>query len=528
VVRAPSPRSLRRALGLRRLRSSTSPDEETFRRIYLDGTWTDALPGMPRSGRGALPERSAAVIAFIRDLIGVGVVRSIVDIGCGDLTYIREIPEVTSGRCRYVGCDIVPELIRDHRALSWGEFHVADVTTPGFRVDADLVLLKDVLFHLTNEQALQALQNLRRSRWRWLVATSSAINSNAERAFDRWHFAPLNLTLPPFNLIPARALSRPDGGAFQVFTPEGLAGAQRPHRAGQYGSAAMQRVANSARRRLAGRRSGEAQQRVAELERRVAELEQRLDHERLYPLEWANRRVRDRFGNRVQSGPFAGLAYPDWAMSRVDLFSPKVLGSFERELHTRIDSMVAAQPRIVINIGAAEGYYAVGLARRLPAATVLAYEQREDLRADLQAIAELNEVSDRVCIEGHCDLDALAGAVSPGALVVCDCEGCETALLDPEAVPELGSCDLLVEAHDLLVPEATATLEARFAGTHAIETIAAQPRYVDELPELGFLPLVTAQLAISEFRTGPMQWLTMRPRAGGLSPAPAAPPEPAA
>ena len=57
-----------------------------FSAIYDEGTWTDALPGMPRSGRGALYERSLSVVQFIEDRIDAGDVRSIVDIGCGDLT----------------------------------------------------------------------------------------------------------------------------------------------------------------------------------------------------------------------------------------------------------------------------------------------------------------------------------------------------------------------------------------------------------------------------------------------------------
>jgi hypothetical protein len=56
-----------------------------------------------------------------------------------------------------------------------------------------------------------------------------------------------------------------------------------------------------------------------ELRERIAELEARLDHERLYPVEWANRRIRDRLGDEIQAGPFRGMRYPDWAMTRVDL-----------------------------------------------------------------------------------------------------------------------------------------------------------------------------------------------------------------
>src|SRR5262245_22577000 len=73
-----------------------------FSGIYDDRTWTDAIPGMPRSGRGPLYERSLSVVQFIEDRIAAGDVRSIVDIGCGDLTYMSRIDAVVSGRVAYV------------------------------------------------------------------------------------------------------------------------------------------------------------------------------------------------------------------------------------------------------------------------------------------------------------------------------------------------------------------------------------------------------------------------------------------
>jgi predicted O-methyltransferase YrrM len=245
---------------------------------------------------------------------------------------------------------------------------------------------------------------------------------------------------------------------------------------------------------------------------RVAELEARLDHERLFPVEWANRRVRDRFGERVQAGPFAGLRYPDWAFQRVDLYAPKLIGCFERELHPVIEYAIAAAPRLVVNVGAAEGYYTIGLARRLPAARVLAFEADESKHWMLDELARLNGVRDRIELLGACTPGALNERLEDGTLIVCDCDGCELELLDPSAVPALGTCALVVEAHDLLVEGLTPVLRGRFAATHALEEAPTEPRYVDDFPQLGDLPLVTRQLAISEFRGSPMCWLIMRPR----------------
>lgn len=199
---------------------------------------------------------------------------------------------------------------------------------------------------------------------------------------------------------------------------------------------------------------------------RIVELEQRLDHERLFPVEWANRRVRDRFGDTVVAGPFAGLTYPDWGIVHVDLFAPKLLGSYELELHEALEDVIAAAPDLVVNIGAGEGYYAVGLAKRLPQAHVVAFEAQDRRHLFFAAIAEHNGVSARISLRHACDADALRDVLAPSALVVCDCDGCEVDLLEPERVPELRSCWILVEAHDLLVEGVTPTLRERFDATH--------------------------------------------------------------
>jgi hypothetical protein len=205
------------------------------------------------------------------------------------------------------------------------------------------------------------------------------------------------------------------------------------------------------------------------------------------------------------------MRYPDWAMTEVDSYSPKVLGSFEMELHGAVESAVARGPRTVLNIGAAEGYYAVGMALRLPASDVVAFEPREPQAAQMQAIAQLNEVEVESVV-GRCTPELLAGRLQPGALVICDCDGCEAELLDPGATPALRTCDVIVETHDIFVPGTTALLESRFGPSHDIERFESAPRFPRDFPDLAFMPLATQVLAISEFREGPQSWLVMRAR----------------
>lgn len=244
---------------------------------------------------------------------------------------------------------------------------------------------------------------------------------------------------------------------------------------------------------------------------RCAELESVLDQERLYPLRWAHRRIRDEFGYAVLHGPFAGLRYPQALALDIEAYSGKLLGTYEAELHDTVETVVQEPFTTVVNIGASDGYYAIGLALRLPGATVHAFDTNTAHHDTLRSIAAENGVEERVVIRGECgpaDLEELAA----GALVVSDCEGCELPLLDPELVPALRTARLLIECHDLIDERITSTLTSRFSPTHDLEIIPTRPRWVSDHPELSFLPLVTQQLAIHEFREGPMHWLVGRPR----------------
>jgi len=213
---------------LRRRRGASPPPgvgphtealQATFSQIYGEETWTDKLPDMPRSGRGSLYERSKSVVQFIETAIDRGDVGSIVDIGCGDLTYMSKITQIVEGTVTYTGYDIVPSLVAEHQRLDWGDFRFGDATAPGFRADGDLVIVKDVLFHLTDDQVDAALKNLAASTWKFLLVTSTDNESNEGRAFDRWHYAPLNLLLPPYGFAPSERLERIDGGSFFVLRP---------------------------------------------------------------------------------------------------------------------------------------------------------------------------------------------------------------------------------------------------------------------------------------------------------------------
>jgi precorrin-6B methylase 2 len=199
-------------------------------------------------------------------------------------------------------------------------------------------------------------------------------------------------------------------------------------------------------------------------------------------------------------------------------YIPKLLGIYERELSPCIETICADQPRLIVDVGAAEGYYAVGLAMRNPQARVIAFEIEEKGRAALLDMARKNSVADRIEVRGKCEPPDLQAALSnqSSPVVICDVEGYELTLLNPETVPGLRQAAMLVELHDFMVPGTTETLLRRFNKTHSIMHIKEVGRSRAEFPwrtfRIMFFPHSSLERAVSELRDAKMSWLWMNPK----------------
>lgn len=224
--------------------------------------------------------------------------------------------------------------------------------------------------------------------------------------------------------------------------------------------------------------------------------------------------------NRVVDGPFRGMRLHLSGVSSRHLLG-YILGSQELELRSVILRIIERGYATVLNIGAADGYYAVGLARQSPSTRVEAFEALPELHPLIARSARLNGVEDRLLVRGACDMSALRASLQQATstpLVLMDIEGGEIELLDPIAAPELRRADILVETHDSFVPKVTETLIDRFAETHNVECYTAMPRILADFPE-HFMPRLRrhfSRLAVDlmdERRTGVQRWLYLTVRA---------------
>jgi hypothetical protein len=234
------------------------------------------------------------------------------------------------------------------------------------------------------------------------------------------------------------------------------------------------------------------------------------EHRLLRRVARVNARYRERHPAVVSSGPFAGVRYPDELIQ-----VPKLVGTYELELQPALERLIARQPATIVNVGAGEGYYAVGLARRLPHAQVHAFDIDDEAQRLCRSLAVMNEVADRVTVRGECSPAVLADLAGADVALVMDCEGCELALLRPDESPTLRDWTIIVELHDFLDPATSTIITERFADTHDVDLIEARSRRGLVVEQIDFLSAAEQEIALEEARPPGMRWADMRPRSAG-------------
>jgi hypothetical protein len=218
-------------------------------------------------------------------------------------------------------------------------------------------------------------------------------------------------------------------------------------------------------------------------------------------------------GTVVQQGPLAGLDF--LPQSAEGCHVAKLIGTYEQPLQPHVEAAIARGYATILNIGCAEGYYAVGMARRMPATRALAFDLDSNARTTCAALAAKNGVAERITIDELFQPQDFAAHAGGDTLVFCDIEGAERDLLDPAAAPALAGMDVIVEAHECLIPGVTRLLVERFTQTHDITLVEDDgQRHLDAAPAwFRNLAHLDQLLATWEWRGGPTPWLVMIARA---------------
>jgi hypothetical protein len=218
-----------------------------------------------------------------------------------------------------------------------------------------------------------------------------------------------------------------------------------------------------------------------------------------YHLQRVSHDLLAKTGGEVFSGPLAGMKIP--LNSPLSNSPMHVIGCYEAEIHDVVADIICCPPPLIIDIGSAFGYYTVGLAYKTADSRIIGFEADKEFHwENARQLAEINGVENRIEQRGFCDSKALEEIAVAGTFVLCDCEGGEMQLLDPDKIPALKKCHILCEVHEFLAPNVTAKLVRRFQKTHNIKMLFEQERKPEKYRILDGLSNSYKEIAIKETR----------------------------
>lgn len=179
--------------------ASTSPPATAkldFQTIFRNNEF---LGTESRSGGGSSLFQTRIIRKEIPLLLHNLGVKTLLDAPCGDWNWMQH---VGLGDVQYLGGDIVEEIIQANKDRFSGpnvRFLTTDIVS-GPIPKVDLILCRDCLVHLSNTDALRAIESFRRSGAQWLLTTTFTGRTENLDLLLGHIWRPLNLELEPFLL----------------------------------------------------------------------------------------------------------------------------------------------------------------------------------------------------------------------------------------------------------------------------------------------------------------------------------------
>lgn len=175
-----------------------SNNKEIFEHIYNNELWNDGRKDIPLSGPGSSLENAQECSTLLDNFISVNECKSVLDLGCGDLTWMKKTQFFNNSSIKYTGVDVVESLIKSH-SNNYPEktFLCKDLVNYKNINSTSLIIIRDVIFHLKNDEILTIFDNIK-NKFEYILITSCKNNINSD-SFDKWHYSKKNIHVEPFN-----------------------------------------------------------------------------------------------------------------------------------------------------------------------------------------------------------------------------------------------------------------------------------------------------------------------------------------
>jgi hypothetical protein len=166
-----------------------------FAEIYHKNLWGSEES---KSGPGSSVSKNLLLLDNLTKFVLDYNIKKISDCGCGDFNWFKlfNFNLIDS----YVGYDIVCDLVDDNNKKYSNDkikFECSSIADSLIE-NSDLIICKDVLFHLSYDNIHRSINNIKQSKPKYFMSTNFTDFENFDIKTGGWR--PINLISKPFNL----------------------------------------------------------------------------------------------------------------------------------------------------------------------------------------------------------------------------------------------------------------------------------------------------------------------------------------
>ena len=221
-------------------------------------------------------------------------------------------------------------------------------------------------------------------------------------------------------------------------------------------------------------------------------------------------------GRVVANGPFANMKMNSQTWGGFDI-NAKILGTYESHVIDELIAISQTNSGPFIDIGAADGFFAIGAVISGIADETYAFEVDDLSRCSIAKNASDNNLSESIHIREVANTQTISDVLKKErkAKILIDIEGGEYELLDYDFLDKISKCDVIVELHPNLIESGFRKQEkliTRLENYFHVKFFKKLSLLTTDFPELANLSDDKRLLALSENRAFEMWWISLNPK----------------
>jgi len=223
------------------------------------------------------------------------------------------------------------------------------------------------------------------------------------------------------------------------------------------------------------------------------------------------------FNSTINYGPFKGMKLSNSSWWSLGDRGSMILGIYEKEVLDTLNN-ISKKYTTLINLGAGDGYYGVGVLVNNLFKKSICYELSDKGRKAIRENAQLNNVLHKIEIKGGVKnnfYNEIPSIILSNSVLLIDIEGAEFNLVNKETFKAFSRSVIIIEIHDFFFEDGQEKIQKirnESSSTHIITELRMGARDLSIFPELRKFHDNDRWLICSDSRAELMTWLKFDPK----------------